>query len=125
MPASGSDNSQVGVQVGGGALYVGSVSTVLGNDRIVPPGDDVRGELGDRCGSSGLKDVMDVNDVRLDLPHVWPNYRVREHMANEGVHMWFQNMITHRGNSAADQGVRTLAGVSADENQIHGKPHKL
>ena len=70
----GYDDSQVGVQVGGGALYARSnVGAVLGNDEIVPLGDNIRRELGDDCGGSRQQDVMNANDVRLDLPRIWLN----------------------------------------------------
>lgn len=98
---------------------------VLGNDKIVPLGDDMRGELGDRCGCNRLKDVMDVNDVRLDLLHIWLNHRVRERVVDEGVHIWFQNMIMRCGNSAADRGVRVLIGVLTDEKRICDEPYKV
>ena len=73
----GFDDNQVGVQMRQDALHVRSdVGVVLGNDEIVPLGDNIRGELGNRCRDNRLEDVMNTNDVRLDLPHVWLNCRV-------------------------------------------------
>jgi len=70
----GPDDNQVGVQMGEGTLHVrADVGVVLGDDEIVPLGDNVRGELGDRCGGNRLEDAINVDGVRLDLPHVWLN----------------------------------------------------
>ena len=79
-----------------------NASMALGNDKIVPLGDNMRRELGDRCGGDRLKDVMNVSDIGFDLLHVWLDYWVRERVADEGVRIWFQNMITRCGNGAAD-----------------------
>lgn len=120
----GSGDSQVGVQMGSDVLYVRSnVSMVLGDDEIFPLGDNMRRELGDRCGGDRLKDVMNVSDIRLDLLHVWLDYRVRERVVDEGVRIWFQNMITRCGNGAADR-VGALVDVLTDKKPIRSEPPK-
>ena len=111
--------------MGQGILYVRSnVNVILGNDVIVPPRNDMRRELGDRCSSDRLEDVMEANDVRLDLPCVWLNHRVRERVLDERVRIWFQNVVMRCGNGVADCGVGAFVGVLADEERVCSEPRK-
>ena len=97
------DNGQVGVQVIQCAPDIGgNVSVVFWNDAIVPLGDDVGGECGDRCGNNGLEGIVQANDVRLDLLYIWLNRRIRECTLDERERIWFQKVIVGYENGATD-----------------------
>jgi hypothetical protein len=78
------------------------VSVVLRNGAIIPLGYDMCGELGNHCGSNWLEDVLYANNVRLDLLHIWLNWRVRECVSDERECVWFQDVIPRCGNGVTD-----------------------
>ena len=99
----GTDNSQVGVEIGQGVSYVRSnVCVVEGNDIVVPFGENVRRELGDRCGGNRLEGMMDADGVRLDLAHIWLDCRIRERALDERIRVWFQDGVTCGGNGVTN-----------------------
>ena len=89
----GTDDSKVGE---------GATCVVIGNDAIVPLGENVRRELGDCCCDNRLEDVMDADGARLDLSHVWLNCQIRECVLDERVRVRFQDGVACRGNGVTD-----------------------
>ena len=101
------------------------ISAVLGDDTIVPFGNDVRGELGDRRGSDGLDNVVYANDVRLDLLHIRLNSWVGKCMLDERVRIRLHNGVMCLGNGVAYRRAGAMARVLADEKPVRGEPREV
>jgi hypothetical protein len=62
-----------------------NVGAALGNDMVVPLGDNMRGEFGGHCGGKRLKGAISVDDVWLDW---WVRKREPEPRVAEEVRSW-------------------------------------